>query len=257
VLGVIVYGYDITEQRRAEAALLQSEKLAAVGRLASSIAHEINNPLESVVNLLYLIENSVEQDVAQARQFAQIAQRELARVSQITTQTLRFFKASTLRQRVDVAGLMDSVLALYAGKLVNSGVEVVREYGDGVEAVCFEGELRQAVNNLIGNAIDAMWEGGRLLVRARYATDFASGRRGVRLTIADTGSGMSSAVQAKIFEPFFTTKGIRGTGLGLWITQELVGKEDGRLRMRSREGVAHQGRRGTVFALFLPELRRP
>ncbi|RXH56560.1 histidine kinase [Granulicella sibirica] len=256
VLGVIVYGCDITEQRRAEAALLQSEKLAAVGRLASSIAHEINNPLESVVNLLYLIEQTVHQDAEQARQFALLAQQELARVSQIATQTLRFFKQSTSRQRVDIPGLMDSVLALYAGKLVNSNVEVVREYRDRVELVCLEGELRQALNNLVGNAIDVMRVGGRLRVRVRGATDFATGRTGVRLTVADTGVGMSSATQSRIFEPFFTTKGIMGTGLGLWITQELVVKENGRLGVRSREdqpekpaGTTH----GTVFALFLPD----
>ncbi|MEK6399099.1 MAG: PAS domain-containing protein, partial [Terriglobus sp.] len=128
VLGVIVYGYDITEQRRAEAALIQSEKLAAVGRLASSIAHEINNPLESVTNLLYLIEQTADEDGARTREYAQMAQAELARVGQITTQTLRFFRQSTSRQTVDVSALMDSVLSLYHGRLANSGIVVTREY---------------------------------------------------------------------------------------------------------------------------------
>ena len=255
VLGVIVYGYDITEQRRAEAALLQSEKLAAVGRLASSIAHEINNPLESVVNLLYLVEQTAEQDAKQAREYAQLAQRELARVSQITTQTLRFFKQSTSRQEVDMPELIDSLFALYAGRLVNSNIQVLREYEKGIGLICFEGELRQALNNLVGNAIDAMRDGGCLHLRVRYATDFATGRPGVRLTVADTGMGMSPATQARIFEPFFTTKGILGTGLGLWITQELITKEEGRLRVRSRENQLLQpggARHGTVFAMFLP-----
>jgi len=252
VLGVIVYGYDITEQRRAEAALLQSEKLAAVGRLASSIAHEINNPLESVVNLLYLIEQSIGEDPGEVRDYARLAQQELARVSQITTQTLRFFKQSTSRQRVGIPALIDSVLTLYSGKLANSGVEVLRRYRPGVESVCFEGELRQALNNLIGNAIDAMRGGGSLRVRVRFATDHATSRTGIRITIADTGTGMSAATQVRIFEPFFTTKGILGTGLGLWITQELVAKERGRLSLRSREHQEHKPA-GTVFALFLPD----
>ena len=152
--------------------------------------------------------------------------------------------------------MLESVLALYGGRLVNSHVEVEREFREGVAGICFEGELRQALNNLVGNAVDAMRGGGRLRVRVRCATDFATGRGGVRLTVADTGTGMSPATQARAFEPFFTTKGILGTGLGLWITRELVAKAQGRLRMRSREeqsvtaaGSAH----GTVFALFLPE----
>lgn len=248
VLGVIVYGYDITEQRRAEAALIQSEKLAAVGRLASSIAHEINNPLESVTNLLYLIEQTADDDGARTREYAQMAQAELARVGQITTQTLRFFRQSTSRQTVDIAALMDSVLSLYHGRLVNSGIAVEREYGTHVLATCFDGELRQILNNLMGNALDAMRDGGRLRVRVRLATDAGTGRYGVRLTIADNGIGMNAATQARIFEPFFTTKGIMGTGLGLWITKDLVEKQEGALRMRSREG------QGSVFSLFLPAL---
>lgn len=248
VLGVIVYGYDITEQRRAEAALIQSEKLAAVGRLASSIAHEINNPLESVTNLLYLIEQTADEDGARTREYAQMAQAELARVGQITTQTLRFFRQSTSRQTVDVTALMDSVLSLYHGRLVNSGIAVKREYGTHVLATCFDGELRQILNNLMGNALDAMRDGGRLRVRVRRATDAATGRDGVRLTIADSGMGMNAATQSRIFEPFFTTKGIMGTGLGLWITKDLVEKQEGTLLMRSREGA------GSVFSLFLPTL---
>ena len=255
VVGVVVYGYDITEQRRAEAALVQSEKLAAVGRLASSIAHEINNPLESVVNLLYLVEQTVEQDAVQARRYALLAQQELARVSQISTQTLRFFRQSTGRRQVDMAEVMDSVLALYAGRLVNSHIVLQQEYSANVLLTCFDGELRQALNNLVGNAIDAMRGGGWLRVRVRRATDALSGFGGVRVTIADTGCGISKATQEKIFEPFFTTKGALGTGLGLWITLDLVTKEGGRLRVRSREHVADSSsspqRHGTVFTVFL------
>lgn len=247
VLGVIVYGYDITDQRRAEAALIQSEKLAAVGRLASSIAHEINNPLESVTNLLYLIEQTADEDGARTREYAQMAQAELARVGQITTQTLRFFRQSTSRRTVDVSALVDSVLSLYHGRFVNSGIAVTREYDAGVMTTCFDGELRQILNNLVGNALDAMRDGGRLRVRVRPAVHAATQENGVRLTIADDGTGMSPATQARIFEPFFTTKGIMGTGLGLWITKDLVHKQEGTLSMRSCEGC------GSVFSLFLPQ----
>ena len=239
VMGVIVYGNDITERKQTEAALLQSEKLAAVGRLASSIAHEINNPLEAVVNLVYLIEGTARQDAEQARQYAVQAQQELARVTQITTSTLRFFRQSTDRSLVDIGELAESVLALYAGRLANSSITVTRRIDRGVRLLCYEGEIRQILNNLLGNAIDAMRGGGRLHAGVRRCGDR------ICVTVADSGYGMSPETSARIFEPFFTTKGIMGTGLGLWIAQELAGKHGGRLRVRSRVG------QGTVVGLFL------
>lgn len=251
VRGAIIHGYDITDQHRAEQALIQSEKLAAVGRLASSIAHEINNPLESVVNLLYLIELTARDDPAQGIVYAQLAQQELARVSQIATQTLRFFKQSTAAAAADLGDTIDAVLSLHLGRLTNSRIEVQRRVRSAGSVLCFEGEIRQVLNNLIGNAIDAMRsEGGRLLVRARPAYDQASGRAGFRMTIADTGYGMDKATAEKVFDAFFTTKGIMGTGLGLWISQGIVKKHGGRLSVRSSQNPAHHG---TVFALFLPE----
>jgi PAS domain S-box-containing protein len=247
VVGVVVFGYDITEQRQAEAALVQSEKLAAVGRLASSIAHEINNPLEAVTNLLYLIETMVEDDPLQVRKYTALAQEELARVSQITTQTLQFFRQSTARREINMAELMDSVLALYAGRLLNSSIVVQRRFRPGALLQCYDGELRQALNNLIANAIDAMRQGGVLRVRVRRASNPKTGIAGVRVTVADTGPGIPLEVREKIFTAFFTTKGISGTGLGLWITRELVEKQGGTVQMSSRLG------RGTVFVVFVPD----
>jgi signal transduction histidine kinase len=241
VVGIIIYGYDVTDRRQAEVALLRSEKLAAVGRLASSIAHEINNPLEAVVNLLYLIESSVKQDPDQAHRYAVQAQAELARVTQITTNTLRFFRQATVRSKVDMGELANSVLALYAGRLNNSSIQVTQRIGKEVSLLCYDGEVRQVLNNLLSNAIDAMRHGGRLHIRVRRMGS------NVRITIADAGSGMSPGTQARIFEPFFTTKGATGTGLGLWIAQELVAKHKGRLHVRSREG------KGTVMALLLSD----
>ncbi len=251
VRGVIVHGVDITERKRSEQVLVQTEKLAAVGRLASSIAHEINNPLESVVNLLYLIEQTALMDAEQTLRYARLAQAELQRVSQIATQTLRFFKQSTARTRADMAGLVTSVLALYAGRLLNSGVLVECRLKEGAAVWCFEGEVRQVLNHLVSNSIDAMRQGGRLLLRVRPVWDPASGRPGVRLTVADTGEGMTPEVLARIFEPFFTTRGISGTGLGMWVSSGIVEKHGGRLRMKSRPGV------GTVTTLSLPEGEGP
>ena len=241
---------DITKRKLSEGALVRAEKLAAVGRLASSIAHEINNPLESVVNLLFLIEHGVHEDPEKAREWAQMAQAELARVSQIVTQTLRFFKQSTRPTVVQAPELVGSVLALYQGRLANSNIEVSRRVRKDAAGLSFEGELRQVLNNLIGNALDAMREhGGRLHIRAWSASSVKDRRRGFRIFVADNGTGMNELTVKRVFEPFFTTKGIMGTGLGLWVSHEIVAKHHGTLRVRSSQ---KSGRTGTVFSLFVP-----
>ena len=251
VRGVIVHGVDITERKRSEQVLLETEKLAAVGRLASSIAHEINNPLESVVNLVYLIEMTALSDAEQAVRYAQLAQQELARVSQIATQTLRFFKQATKPSLANISELVDSVLTLYAGRLLNSAVAVERRFDEGMKILCFEGEVRQVLNNLVSNALDAMKLGGRLIVRTRRGFDWETGRTGCRITVADTGDGMSPETLARLFEAFYTTKGIGGTGLGLWVSSGIVKKHGGRLDVKSS---ASGKSRGSVFVLFLPAL---
>jgi len=241
---------DVTARVEFEAALRESEKLAAVGRLASSIAHEINNPLESVMNLLYLAERT--EELHEARVYLAAADKELRRVKLITSQSLRFYKQSTRPQAIGCAELVDSVLDLYQAKLLNSDVRVERRERSTQSIVCMESEIRQVLNNLVSNAIDAMHgKGGRLLVRSREATDWRSGGRGVLMTIADTGSGISRESLRHIYEAFYTTKGIGGTGLGLWISSEIVVRHHGRLRVRSAAGGA-DGSNGTVFALFLP-----
>ena len=251
VRGVIVHGIDITERKRSEKVLVETEKLAAVGRLASSIAHEINNPLESVVNLIYLIECCAQTDPEQTVRYAQLAQQELARVSQIATQTLRFFKQSTAPKMASMAELMDSVLMLYNGRLMNSSVKVQRRFASGTQILCFEGEVRQVLNNLVSNALDAMRLGGRLLVRMQQASDPKTHKSGCRITVADTGEGMTPETLARLYEAFFTTKGISGTGLGLWVSSGIVKKHGGRLSVKSS---AAGKWRGTVFVLFLPAL---
>lgn len=244
---IAVFLTDLSSQKQAEAALIQSEKLAAVGRLAASISHEINNPLEAVTNLLYLARS--EQTTDAGREYIEQASQELARVSQIAGQTLRFHRQSTRPRSVTPRELLEPVLALYEGRLRNARVQAISQYRGEPAFVCYEGDIRQVLNNLVGNAIDAMRGAGILRVRSRAATDQRTGRAGVRITIADTGSGMSQATLQRIFEPFYTTKGIHGTGLGLWISHGIVEKHHGSLRARSRECEEYSG---TVFTLFLP-----
>jgi PAS domain S-box-containing protein len=243
---------EITNQKKAEAALIQSEKLAAVGRLASSISHEINNPLEAITNLLYLI--SLADDLPEAvSQYVRTAQAELSRVCQIATQTLRFHRQAVRATHVSAADLVSAVLNLYQGRLANSSISVEATYAASTKILCFENDIRQVLNNLIANSIDAMRQGGRLIVRAHNAIDFShkhpAGRPGIRITIADTGHGMSPTVKARVFEPFYTTKDLNGTGLGLWISSGIVNRHQGRLTFRSSVHPIHHG---TIFSLFLP-----
>ena len=247
IIFLVPEGRDITELKRAEAALMKSEKLAAVGRLASSIAHEINNPLESVTNLIYLAQQHATS--SEVQRFLDSADQELRRISVIANQTLRFHKQASKPQAISCVELFSTVLSIYEGRLRNSNVTVEKRKRALQQIVCFAGDVRQVLTNLVGNAIDAMPTGGRLLIRSREATDWTTGREGLVLTIADTGCGMDSATLEQIFEPFFTTKGIGGTGLGLWVSQEVVARHHGALHVRSSH---REGSSGTVFALFLP-----
>lgn len=239
---------DISDRQRTHAALIQSEKLAAVGRLASSIAHEINNPLAAVTNLLYLSRECT--DPAELEEYLTLADQELQRVSVIANQTLQFHKQSTSPAQVNCDELMDGSLALFQGKLANSQITLQRRKRARRTIYCTAGEIRQVLNNLIGNAVDAMSPGGQLVIRSRNKTDWNSGRSGVLLTIADTGGGISPEIQSRVFEPFFSTKGDAGSGLGLWICSHLIAKNSGILRMRSTQRPAGSG---TVFTLFLPD----
>ena len=238
---------NISKQKIAERALLQSEKLASVGRLASSIAHEINNPLAAVTNLLYLI--NLQANTPELKQLAETAQDELSRVSQITTHTLRFHRQSSKPTALNLRDLFESVVALYRARLRNS--LITAKIGTCAERLhCHEGEIRQIVLNIASNSIDAMKLGGVLYFRCRRTKHSKTGIDGVRLIIADSGTGMDQATVARMFEPFFTTKGIGGTGLGLWVTRDLVQKNGGSMRIRSS---MNSNNHGTVFILFFPQ----
>jgi PAS domain S-box-containing protein len=236
---------DVTERHQAQEALLQSEKLAIVGRLASSIAHEINNPLESVTNLLYLASGS--DSLHAIKEHLGVADMELRRVAAITNQTLRFHRQSGRTREVTSSELFDGVLSIFQRRLENDGIEVVVQLRSKCSFRCLDGEIRQVLTNLVSNAIDAMRQGGCMIVRSRDGRRGAV--RGVWLTIADTGSGMSAAVRDRVFEAFYSTKGINGTGLGLWISQEIVQRHGGTLILRTSNSTRNHG---TVFSLFLP-----
>jgi PAS domain S-box-containing protein len=249
--GIIVR--DVSERARSEEALRRTEKLAATGRLAASIAHEINNPLEAITNLLYLLHNFAGLSES-ALHYVIMAEHEARRISEIAQQTLRFYRQSTLPIRANIGELANSVLDLYRGRLHTMGVEVERRYRAHADLLCFDGEIRQVIANLVGNAVDAIPPtGGRLFVRVRPSHSWdATATPGVRLTVADTGSGMPPDVRSRIFEAFFTTKEATGTGLGLWVSHEIIVKHHGLVRVRSR--LVSLGRpSGTVFHIFFPD----
>jgi len=239
---------EIERQRTLET-LTRSERLASMGRLSATIAHEINNPLEAVTNLLYLIKTS-EGISGPAADYVKQAEEELLRVSEIANQTLKFHKQLAHPTAIRVDEMLDTILAMHHARLRQSRIEVRKEIKPTPEVYCHEGEIRQVINNLVGNAIDAMpVEGGRLILKGRPATDWSTGRPGVCVTVADTGTGMSAETMAKIFDPFFTTKGLEGTGLGLWVSQGIIDRHRGRLHLRSHTGSKESG---TVFRIFLP-----
>jgi PAS domain S-box-containing protein len=246
--GIVTFSRDITEKKRTEQALVQNEKLAAVGRLAASIAHEINNPLATVTNLLFL--SRISDSLEDVKGFLETAETELQRVAVITNSTLRFYKQSSEPQLVLGDDLFASTVAIQKGKIAGSHVKVERSNRTARSVLCYDGEIRQVLNNLIGNATDAMAEhGGRLLLRTREGTDWSSGRKGLVMTVADTGMGISPENLPKILDPFFTTKGIHGNGLGLWVSSQIVANHQGVLRVRSSQ---KEGKSGTVFSIFLP-----
>jgi len=254
-VGVIVL--DASDRKRSEEALRRSEKLAVTGRLAASIAHEINNPLEAITNLLYLMRSFTTLD-DQVQSYVSMAEHEVRRIAEITQQTLRFYRQSTLPARATMSELLDSVLSLHQGRFNSLEIQVDRDYDPTLDLFCFAGEIRQVMANLVGNAIDASGNGGRIFVRARKSHDWTNpSQTGVRFVVADTGSGMARDVRDRIFEAFFTTKEVTGTGLGLWVSHAIIAKHHGLVHVRSRvkaqQSQSATANSGTVFEIFIPD----
>ncbi len=239
---------DVSEKKRAEEARRESEKLALAGRLAATLAHEVNNPLESVTNLIYLAKmgsNSPKTD-----KYLQLAESEVQRAAQITRMTLGFYRDRAAPKLFDPRELSENIMEMLGTKILNKQIEIRREYAESVSILGFEGEIRQGLANLLANAIDASDAGSCIRVRIRAARHTKTGQPGVRISIVDNGSGIGFQQRGRLFEPFHTTKGEIGTGLGLWVTRGIIEKHGGSIRLRSRTDAL---RRGTTFSVFLPQ----
>ncbi len=246
ILGSSAIARDVSAQAQAEEALRKNEKLATAGRLAATVAHEINSPLESVTNLLYLARRDPDRQIS----YLQMAEKEVQRVAEIAQRTLSFVRESPLSSGINLAEMIDQVVAAYGRRLEAAHIAVRCEVLADARVTGYRGELRQLFSNLINNAIEACGSGGQLRIRISRGAEWSTGGTGIRVSIADTGSGIAPKDMPHIFEPFYTTKRDIGTGLGLWLSHGIVEKHGGTILVRSRsEGHAT----GTVFSVFLPE----
>jgi PAS domain S-box-containing protein len=239
---------DITRQKKLEAMVHTSERLASVGRLAASVAHEINNPLEAVTNYVYLAKQQPDLP-PKIKQYLDSADAALARVAHIAQQTLGFYRENFQPTKLVISKIIDDVLAIYERKLKYKRLDVDRRIDSGLTLSGFEGEMKQMLSNLVTNACDACQDGGRIIIAARSTRQFPSDQLGICITVADTGVGISDQDKLNLFTPFFTTKKSLGTGLGLWITKELLENRGGRVRFRSRTSSPS----GTVLSLYIPQ----
>jgi PAS domain S-box-containing protein len=245
IVGVLA---DITHRRQTEEAMLRAEKLAVAGKLAASVAHEINNPLAAVANLLYLI--TMADQVESAKERARTALDELMRVSMITQQTLKFHRQTGTPRETQLSELVESVLALLRARLRAAHIGVEMRIREELPVSCMAGEIQQIFANLLTNAVEATSRGGKLVIRFRPSVDWRNpGVRGMRVTFCDSGYGMDRATLRRVFEPFFTTKIETGTGLGMWVVGQLVERHNGHVRGWSRQ---REGASGTAFSVFLP-----
>lgn len=241
---------DVTKERQAEEALVKSEKLAIAGRMAASIAHEINNPLDAAICLVYLTRNDKDAP-AHVKENLESVEHELSRAAQITQSTLMFYRESPKPLPTNLVELVESVLKFQQGTLRQAGVQLQTKMVFSQSLYAFPGELRQVVTNLVSNAVEAMQINGKLVVRVHPARDWKDGQVGYRILVADSGHGIPPETRKKLFDAFYTTKGDKGTGLGLWIINQLVQKHGGYIRFRSRcQSPSQVG--GTIFTIFLP-----
>jgi PAS domain S-box-containing protein len=257
--GIVMVFRDVTMERRTRAALVANEKLAVAGRLAATIAHEIHNPLDSVANILYLLQNRPHD--GESKQFIDIAQRELARVTQISRAMLSLYRESKAPVPVDLKVMLEDLLLLLEGRFNSLGVTVSTDLPPGITVDGFPAELRQVFTNLITNAAEAAGEGGRLTVRIvpqsvprgpSLAFPGDNPGPGALVEIVDNGPGIAPEIREHLFQPFFTTKGERGTGLGLWVSQGIIRKHAGSILLDSRTDGPDRGTTAAVFLVSKP-----
>ena len=247
VIGASKVLRNVTQRKQLERSLLQAEKIAATGKMAASIAHEINNPLESVLNLIYLARTNISnQD--EAATYLNTAESELIRVSHIAKQTLGYYREHSAAVDVALSGLVRDALSIYESKLTASGIQIRTKFNDSPQIVVRKGEMMQVISNLITNAIYAMPSGGTLTASVQEATE--SDRPGLLLSVEDTGEGIPAGNVERIFEPFFTTRRAIGTGIGLWIAKQFIEGHKGRIDVQSSVDSASHGTRMSIFLPF-------
>jgi len=245
---VLEINRDITTQMKAEEMLRETEKLAAMGRVAGIIAHEINNPLAAITNTFFLLRNHPSLD-DEAKHFAELAEQELQRVCHITRQTLSFYRDTKQPIAIAIPELLDEILEFHMRGFMKSRIDLQKKYASVSTVQGFPGELRQIFLNLISNAAQAMPEGGTLRLNVHEVTDSATKRRGTVISVIDTGMGIKPEDARRLFEPFFSTKSTKGTGLGLWISKGIAQKYNGHISFRSYR---YKGGCMTCFRVFLP-----
>jgi PAS domain S-box-containing protein len=249
VVAWVVAVTDVTEYKRVEKQLQQVEKIAAAGRLAASLAHEINNPLSAVINVLFLLATRSDLDPA-STSLISIANSEIARVSRIVKQSLSYYRVGMVAKELDLAALIEESLQVFSHKFHRAGITVKTKITPGTSIIGFADEIRQVVDNLLVNAVEATSRGGRFTLCVRQSRSWKNpSELGARLTIADNGCGIPKAYLARVFEPFFTTKAEKGTGLGLWVVKGIVEKHGGNVKIRSTDAAE---RSGTVISIFWP-----
>ena len=251
IVGASTIARDITSRVKAEEALRGSEKLAAMGRMAASVAHEIRGPLDVANNIAYLLRQETGLP-AQTQELVQVLQDELRLVLEICNRTLTFSRQENVASKVSMADILNEVLTLQNKRLMQKRITVERRMESPGELVGYPGPLRQVCLNLIANAVDALpAKGGRIVVAVRSVRHPVSGTDGVRVTISDNGSGIHKQHLHNLFKPFFSTKNAEGTGLGLWVSHGIVMQHGGSIRVRSR---SHGPVTGTCFSIFIPSL---
>jgi PAS domain S-box-containing protein len=247
VIGAASITRDITQEKKTEQALRTTERLASVGRMAATVAHEINNPLEAVTNLVYLSKSCAH--LSEMRQYLDMIEEELNRISQITKQTLGFYRETIAPSAIRVAAMLSPLISVLGRRARNKGIEIRQEIRQDPEIHAVAGEIRQLIANILSNSIDAIGAGGLIRIRVNVARLKDQDAAGLRITIADSGRGIPPSIRSKLFEPFFTTKKDVGTGLGLWVCTNIAKRHHGTIRVKSS---ATPGRSWTVFSVFLP-----
>jgi len=247
IIGAAKIIREITDRKRSEELVRKTEKLAVAGRLAASVAHEINNPLAALTNLLYLLKGEALSE--RASEVLSLADRELARIAHITTQALGFYQENGPPSPSHLSQIIDQALLIHQHRIDAASIQIEKRCEESLSIMCHAGEIKQVFVNLIGNALDAMHGNGFLRIRTRLVNTSIAGGQIIRIIVADNGAGIDKETFERLFDPFNTTKGPTRTGLGLWMCEQIVHRHSGKITVKSHQ---HGARRGTIVVLDLP-----